>query len=136
MCGEGRAAACRQLKPTAQQGIFTTKQIPTLKTGAGTADPVTASPKSGTKRKCASNELKGADAEHEDRPGHRGDTVTHDYVRSPHSGAGNCVCGRNIEHRMHWHAFRAARWNPQKCICGLEITADQHLVDNKPGYES
>jgi hypothetical protein len=58
----------------------------------------------------------------------------HVYERSPHSGAGNCTCGNNIEHRRHWHAFRSAQWNPDRCICGLPITADQHLVADKPGY--
>lgn len=48
----------------------------------------------------------------------------HYYVRSPHSGAGNCMCGVGEHHRRHPHAFLEAY--PGKCVCTLPPQAKVH----------
>jgi hypothetical protein len=52
---------------------------------------------------------------------------THDYERSPHSGAGNCVCGMAEHHRRHPHEFWAAASDETHCVCALPRGARCHL---------
>ena len=41
----------------------------------------------------------------------------HPYQRSPHSGAGNCTCGRAERDRLHPHEYAQSWWDEQ-CTCG------------------
>jgi hypothetical protein len=41
----------------------------------------------------------------------------HAYDRSPHSGAGNCVCGMAAHSHVHPHPFMQARTS-DRCVCG------------------
>jgi hypothetical protein len=52
----------------------------------------------------------------------------HEYQRSPHSGAGNCVCGAAERHRRHPHGFIAADSKPELCTCGLPCDAKCHQL--------
>lgn len=52
----------------------------------------------------------------------------HRYQRDPQSGAGNCTCGGQYEHRLHPHPFRPAGVNPDVCVCALPLPADCHLA--------
>lgn len=51
---------------------------------------------------------------------------THEYERSPHSGAGNCVCGDAERGRLHPHEFMAGWQTPDSCTCGLPRDARCH----------
>jgi hypothetical protein len=52
---------------------------------------------------------------------------THLYERSPHSGAGNCVCGDEEHHRSHPHRLLPADSDRSRCVCGLPLGARCHL---------
>ena len=41
----------------------------------------------------------------------------HYYDRSPHSGAGNCWCGRQRPSVVHPHEFTPAMKDPNRCVC-------------------
>lgn len=43
----------------------------------------------------------------------------HAYTRDPQSGAGNCRCGRAEHERIHPHEARPARYDIERCVCGL-----------------
>lgn len=53
----------------------------------------------------------------------------HEYEPSPHSNAGNCVCGMHEHHRWHPHEFTPARAQPDLCVCALGPTAKCHVFD-------
>ncbi|MCX5253676.1 hypothetical protein OOK27_05735 [Streptomyces canus] len=40
----------------------------------------------------------------------------HEYERSPHSNAGNCVCGMDYESRAHPHPFTQS-YRSNTCVC-------------------
>ncbi|MFD8577186.1 hypothetical protein ACFV1H_17875 [Streptomyces virginiae] len=42
--------------------------------------------------------------------------MTHPYVLSPHSNAGNCECGMAEESRTHPHAYTQA-YREELCVC-------------------
>ncbi len=54
---------------------------------------------------------------------------THEYERSPHSGAGNCLCGATEHHRLHPHAFLSADSDPDLCVCALPPDAKCHRTE-------
>ncbi|MFD8545593.1 hypothetical protein [Streptomyces sp. NPDC059649] len=52
-------------------------------------------------------------------------TDIHEYQRSPHSNAGNCVCGLHYESHRHPHPYtQASRSN--LCVCAKPAAAPIH----------
>ena len=45
----------------------------------------------------------------------------HLFTRSPHSGAGNCVCGGSFEHARHPHESVQIGTDPARCVCSRLI---------------
>lgn len=55
----------------------------------------------------------------------------HLYSRDPHSGAGNCWCGRSHESRLHPHEFTPAHIDPMNCVCGGVPNHPMHCTDDE-----
>jgi hypothetical protein len=59
----------------------------------------------------------------------------HPYERSPHSSAGNCVCGMDYESRAHPHPYTQA-YRSELCVCahsaGHAIHADAATAQPTP----
>ena len=56
----------------------------------------------------------------------------HEYERSPHSGAGNCWCGRARESLVHPHRFVGALIDPERCVCGGGFLHPSHIRQGVP----
>lgn len=52
-----------------------------------------------------------------------GRIVAHPYEASPHSGAGNCWCGRDEAHRLHDQPAKAC----VKCGLAFQVDAEHDL---------
>ena len=52
----------------------------------------------------------------------------HEYLRSPHSGAGNCECGWARDTIMHPHAWVPASADSFRCVCGKPVNHRIHVV--------
>jgi hypothetical protein len=52
-------------------------------------------------------------------------TNIHEYERSPHSNAGNCVCGLHYESHRHPHPFTQA-YRSNTCVCSKPASAPIH----------
>ena len=61
--------------------------------------------------------------------------MTHPYVRSRHSNAGNCECGMAEESRSHPHTYAQA-YRDELCVCALPagdpIHTDAATAQPKP----
>jgi hypothetical protein len=60
----------------------------------------------------------------------------HAYERSPHSGAGNCVCGVPERHRRHPHEFMRAliaepKGSQTLCTCALPLVHPIHRQEGR-----
>lgn len=49
----------------------------------------------------------------------------HEYEASPHSNAGNCVCGLHYESHRHPHPFTQA-YRSNTCVCSKPASAPIH----------
>lgn len=59
----------------------------------------------------------------------------HTYKRSPHSNAGNCVCGMDYESRIHWHPYTKA-YRSELCVCAYPADHPIHDAPETRGEES
>jgi hypothetical protein len=58
---------------------------------------------------------------------------THTYERDPQSGAGNCWCGRALEHVMHPHDFLPRASDERLCVCSRRRDESPHPVRGTEG---